>query len=189
MKKKIRLSLISLLAIAAMLLGKDVFSRCLFTEEEMSDKIDLGNAAETERQEAVARQAIDRREPVSRQPRDTQNDQSLIIGTRRVIEGEKEKENKSYSQRYLDNSGPLVGETESNYLSILDKKTDKADECFLTAESTWDEYLKNLTLNSQCRGDPCGRPENNGIPIVVACRPLRGLNRGVMPIPTAGAVG
>ena len=125
------------------------YSKGLYSEEEMSDRIDLGNAAETECQEAVARQAIDRREPVSRQPRDTQNDQSLIIGTRRDIEGEKEKENKSYSQRYLDNSGPLVGETESNYLSILDKTTDKADECFLTAESTWDEYLKNLTLESK----------------------------------------
>ena len=61
-----------------------------------------------------------------------------------------DRENKSFNQRYLDNSGPLVGGAEPSYLPILDKTTDKKpDECFLTAESTWDEYLKNLTLESK----------------------------------------
>ena len=126
------------------------YSKGLYSEEEMSDRIDLGNAAKTERQEAVARQAIDRREPVSRQPRDTQNDQSLIIGTRRDIEGEKEIEieieNKSYNQNQSINKDPIVERTEPSCLIDCDKKIDFTDEIGL---KSWKDYLDNLKLDSK----------------------------------------
>ena len=184
MKEKIRLSLISLMTIAAMLLGKDVFSRCLFTEEDkeqafcdtnlVSSSVPSAPACdgseltpENEQENAdMHGQSTDHELTMHGQCTDhglTIRDLARIEDTRVAKESrekrEGDRENKSFNQRYLDNSGPLVGEAEPSYLPISDKTTDKKpDECFLTAESTWDEYLEKLTLNSQCRGDPCGRP-------------------------------
>ena len=61
-----------------------------------------------------------------------------------------DKENKRFSLGWMDGSGPLVRAGEPCQPTNQDKTTDKKpDECFLTAESTWDEYLGKLTLESK----------------------------------------
>ena len=124
----------------------DQYSKGLYSEEEMSDKIDLENAAETECHETVARQSLDGQETVTRPSRDTQNDQSLLKGTQRVKERESksEKENKSFSQSKEVNRN-LLEETETDFLSFSDKKTDYKTD----SGETLEDYVNGLKLGSK----------------------------------------
>ena len=84
----------------------------------------------------------------------TMHDLARIEDTRVAKESrekrEGDKENKRFNLGCLDGSGPLDGAGKDCQPTNQDKTTDKKpDECYLTAESTWEEYLKNLTAESK----------------------------------------
>ena len=124
----------------------DQYSKGLYSEEEMSDKTNLENDAETECHETVARQSLDGQETVTRPSRDTQNDQSLLKGTQRDKERESksEKENQSFSQSKEVNRN-LLEETETDFLSFSDKKTDYKTD----SGETLEDYVNGLKLGSK----------------------------------------
>ena len=113
-----------------------------------------------------------------------QSEPSCLIGCNKTIDFTDEIGLKSWKE-YLDNlkleskgAQSLLHyafEDSAFFESNFDKDGDRMSGGRIIPRDAPPQPSPEHWWSSQCRGDPCGRPKNNGIQIVVVCRPLRGL--------------
>ena len=60
-----------------------------------------------------------------------------------------DKENKRFNPDWLVDKGPIKGEIEACQPASLDETIGRTDESFLTAESSWKDYLDKLKVDSK----------------------------------------